>query len=345
MYSGTDLDELKRAHPIDDVVANYGISLRRSGRYLVGRCPFHPDGGRPNLCVYPATASFYCFRCAAGGDVITFLRRLEDLSFLEAVARLSGEPGQRRCVGAVPVKRPTRPPIDRDERVCLAAAVDFYQTRLFRSEEALAYLAGRGLTRETIERCRLGYAAGGGLMGYLRWHRLSVGAAFRRGLLTRSGTDFLAGRIVVPEIRSAQPVWLIGRTIGTEPDKPKYLALPGPRPLLGWDAARIQRWVILVEGAYDWLALRQWGFPAMALCGTRVCAMALTALGRFETIYLALDADPAGQEAAAILEQALGARAHRLELPGVKDVGQLAQHPNGRELFAGSLERWHPRAA
>lgn len=346
MSSGTDLDELKRAHPIDGVVASYGITLRRSGRNLVGRCPFHPDGGRPNLCVYPTTSSFYCFRCAAGGDVITFIRRLEGLSFPEAVARLGGEPVRNWSLRPPATRRPGRRlRVDRDECACLAAAVDFYQNQLFRSQAALDYLAGRGIQRETIERYRLGYAAGTGLISYLRWRRLPVGAAYRRGLITRSGIDFLAGRVVVPEIRSAQPVWLIGRGIGAKPAGPKYLALPGPRPLLGWEEARTGSSVVLVEGIFDWLVLRQWDIPALALCGTHVRTAVLAALGCFETIYLALDADPAGVEATATLLQTLDLRARRLDLPGVKDVAQLAMLPNGPEVFARTLERWQRRAA
>jgi DNA primase len=53
-----DTAALKSAHPIADVVARYGVDLRPCGRTLVGRCPFHADQGRPNLTVYPATASY-----------------------------------------------------------------------------------------------------------------------------------------------------------------------------------------------------------------------------------------------------------------------------------------------
>ena len=91
MYS-TDVQTLKRLRPIAEAVESYGIPLRRMGRSLIGRCPFHNDGGRPNLNVYPATESFYCFRCGMGGDVITFIRQIDGLSFPEALARLEGRP-------------------------------------------------------------------------------------------------------------------------------------------------------------------------------------------------------------------------------------------------------------
>src|SRR5581483_5462557 len=79
--------QLKRDHPIEQVIAGYGVRLRSSGRRAVGHCPFHDDE-HPSLVVYPDTASFYCFGCRTGGDVITFIRRYEGLSFLDAVARL-----------------------------------------------------------------------------------------------------------------------------------------------------------------------------------------------------------------------------------------------------------------
>jgi DNA primase len=63
MLQRIDTGALKRAHPIADVVAGYGIELRPQGRALVGRCPFHPDAGRPNLHLYPDSASWYCYRC------------------------------------------------------------------------------------------------------------------------------------------------------------------------------------------------------------------------------------------------------------------------------------------
>ena len=87
-----DTDALKLAHPVEDVVARYGIELKRQGRSLVGKCPFHADGGRPNLTVFPATRSWFCFRCGVGGDVVKFVMLAEDVGFLEAV-ELLGETG------------------------------------------------------------------------------------------------------------------------------------------------------------------------------------------------------------------------------------------------------------
>jgi DNA primase len=79
-----DVDALRERHPITAVVAAYGISLRPAGQSLIGRCPFHPDGGRPNFHVYPESQRWYCFRCAIGGDAIDFVRRQEGVGFADA---------------------------------------------------------------------------------------------------------------------------------------------------------------------------------------------------------------------------------------------------------------------
>src|SRR5205085_3835896 len=84
-----DTDALRRDHPLSELVASYGIELRRSGAALVGRCPFHTDGGRPNLHLY-RSGRWICYRCGEAGDVIDFVQRIENVSFREAVTRLQG---------------------------------------------------------------------------------------------------------------------------------------------------------------------------------------------------------------------------------------------------------------
>ena len=102
MLTRIDTGQLKRAHPVEEVVCRYGIELRPVGRALVGRCPFHADGGRPNLHVYPGNASWYCYRCTSGGDVISFVMRLEGLGFRDAVARrVGGVTAAERVTGGV----------------------------------------------------------------------------------------------------------------------------------------------------------------------------------------------------------------------------------------------------
>lgn len=330
-----DTAAIRADYPVAAVVEHCGIALRPSGRALVGRCPFHRDQGRPNLHVYADTASWYCYRCGAGGDVIDFVRRIEGLGFRAAVARLVGDsppafpstspPPRRRSPSAGP-----RPP---DERACLAAAVDLYHRRLLDDPAALAYVAARGIDRDTLVRHRVGYAAGNTLVSELRHAGLSPNAAARAGLLVRGGRERFDGRVVVPEIRESGPVWLVGRAVAPGDTTPRYLGLPGRKPLLGWESVREERTVYLTEGPFDWLALRSWDLPALALIGTHARREELDSLARFPRVYLALDSDEAGREATEALRGLLGARAVPIPLPGAKDVADLALRPDGRDAF------------
>jgi DNA primase len=167
---------------------------------------------------------------------------------------------------------------------------------------------------------------------------LPLGAARRVGILGPDGRELLAGRVIVPEIRSGQPIWLVGRTITPTEREPKYLGLAGRKPLLGWEAAASARQVWLTEGVFDWLTLSCWGFPALALVGTHARPATLRALERFDRVWLVLDNDQAGREATAHLRRVLGSRATAMTLPGVKDVAELAPQPDGRACFQRTIE-------
>jgi DNA primase len=99
-HARIDTDRLRLNHPIADLIARYGIELRRSGSTLVGRCPFHQDGGRPNLTVFPRSGRFVCFRCQARGDAISFVQQLEHVTFREAAERLGADPNPSSIGGA-----------------------------------------------------------------------------------------------------------------------------------------------------------------------------------------------------------------------------------------------------
>lgn len=350
MRHSIDTASVKRDRPVAEVVARFGIDLHRSGRTLVGRCPFHLDRGRPNFHVYEGTQSWYCFRCAEGGDVIRFVERIANVDFRQAVELLDG-PLTVQCTRQPRYFRPAKPCLRPElvhgpvERACLAAAVEVYHNRLLADSCALAYVESRRIDRPTVDACRLGFAAGDELVAHLRWLRLPMQAAVRVGLLGRHGRECLAGRVIVPEIRAGQPIWLIGRTIDPASAGPKYLGLPGRKPLFGWDVAASQQEVWLVEGIFDYLTLRSWGIPALALVGTQVRSETLATLDRFHRVYLALDNDLAGREATARLSAHLGARAVPVSLPdGVKDVADLAHWPNGRDLLLRARDIVAPAA-
>lgn len=85
------LEQLRANTDIESVISPY-VNLRRRGKNLVGLCPFHNEK-TPSFTVYPENGSFYCFGCGVGGDVITFVRRMENLDYMEAVKQLADRAG------------------------------------------------------------------------------------------------------------------------------------------------------------------------------------------------------------------------------------------------------------
>jgi DNA primase len=328
-----DTDLIRRDHPIADVVVASGLQLRPMGGRLTGVCPFHGDT-RPSLIVYPATRSYYCFGCGAGGDVIDFVARLNKVGFKEAVDMLRGPAGKRatvtrfHCVAEAPSVHPD------DAARVVEAAVDFYHGALWRTPEALAYLRSRGVRESTIANCRLGFGESG-LTGHLTKKRADLDVARSLGLL-QGNRECFAGRVIIPEVVDGRAVWLTGRSLDER--EPRYLNLRIEKPVLGLDRLKGDA-VVLVEGPFDWLTAVGWGFDTAALLGTRVSERVLRQLDRFTQVYLALDNDEAGREAVRNLTEALGRRAIPVRLPpGVCDVSALAQE-GGRPAFISCILR------
>ena len=320
-----EIDLIKRENPLERVMAERGVKLQRRGGRFVARCPFHEEQ-HPSLVVYPETRSFYCFGCRASGDVIDFVRRVEKVDFKEAIRRLAGNKGANRA----PLPQPSRLTVD--DQLILAAAANVYHETLLRNERALRYVESRGVASAVARRCRLGFSDGQSLRPFLQRHRLSLRRAGQLGLLRRDGSEPLAGRIVIPELREGQCIWMVGRALDDR--RLKYLGLSLPKPILGYERVRGQRLVFVTEGAFDYLTGVAWNLPVCALLGTHVRAERLAFLQRAGEVVLVFDNDEPGRAAATELAATLGSRAAVLELPeGVKDLSELAQRPNGRQTF------------
>jgi DNA primase len=332
-----DVNSIRQAAPIEEVVTRAGVELQPNGHRLVGYCPFHRDGC-PSLVVYPRNESYFCFGCGASGDVIDFVGRLHGVGFKEAAAMLVGESQHQATPRRARILRLTSrqgaEPLTGAEADVIDAAACFYHDALWRNERALAYLADRGIEHNTARRCRLGFACGG-LAGHLNRSGLSLAAARRVGLLA-GGHDTMLGRIIVPDLKDGRAMWLTGRALGA--DGLRYLNLRLPTPMLGLGLVRGDE-VVVTEGPFDWLTAVQWALPAVALLGTRVSRSTIQALSRFRRVFLALDSDEAGRRATGQLMSALGSRAIPVELPSsVHDLNDLGRTPAGREAFLSCLE-------
>ena len=140
--------------------------------------------------------------------------------------------------------------------------------------------------------------------------------------------------VVVPDLFGVLVRWLVGRAMN--PDvKPRFQALPSPKPVLGLGRlGPAPSLAVVTEGVFDWLAVAQWGIPACAALGTQGVERVADALRGCPRVLLAFDNDDAGREATERLLTLLGRRAAAVTLPqGVGDVADLATHPHGRAVF------------
>lgn len=332
-----DIEEVKRRHPVADVIAAHGVVLRATGRRFMGCCPFHEDD-RPSLVVYPDTRSFHCFGCGATGDVIDFVRRVRNLGFRGALDWLGALPPAvpHHRGRAASGRKPRR--LSLDDRLILTATSELYHEALLRTPRALRYLEARGVPAWLVRRTRLGFSDGTQLVPYLKRRRLSLLRAGEMGLLYGDGREAMRGRVVIPDLRAGYCAWMTGRALDDGHDTVKYLGLALPRPLLGYDGVRGRRRVFVTEGPFDWLTLVGWGLPACALLGSQPGRETAALLRHVRSVVLVLDRDEAGAAGAARFAEELAGRVQVLELPaGAKDVSDLGAHPDGRAAFFDAL--------
>jgi len=332
-----DIAALKRRHPLGDVVEAAGVALRGRGRVRQGLCPLHEER-EGSFTVYADTQRWYCFGCGLGGDVLDFIQRTDGVDLPEAIRRLEASPASP-AVMLTPPQAPTSLPPDRDPSL-LTAAMRCYQRQLELSEDAQAYLASRGIDAGAARRLGLGYASGRGLRGWLNEAGFDDGRILGSGLVT-DGRERFRGMIVVPELVGNRVHWMAGRAVWPR-FRPRFQALPGPKPVLG--LARLPAdapWVVVAEGLFDWLVLTAWDLPAVAALGTQGMDKLASALQGQPRVFLSFDADEAGSEAADQLGTLLGPhRARVVTLPaGVDDVAELGARQDGRSVFLDLLQR------
>ncbi len=339
--ASVDIPALKARHPLGDAVEAAGVRLRGRGRVRQGVCPFH-DEAEGSFTVYEDSQRFWCFGCGDGGDVLDFIRHMDSLTLPEAIARLDGSPGlaPRAANRPARTRRPASAALPLRDPALLTAAARFYAGLLRRSTEARVYLASRGVGPVAADRLGLGYAPGGGLRQALE----SLGFTEKRigdsGMFVERGAERFAGMVVVPDASGGLVRWLVGRALDPGA-RPRFQALPGPKPVLGLaELGPAPQWVVVAEGVFDWLALTGWGLPACAALGTQGVERIASALRGCPRVFLAFDGDEAGREATDGLLTLLGRRAAAVALPhGIGDVAELAALSHGRSVFLRLLSQ------
>jgi len=345
-----ELATLKETHPLEAVATRYRLALATSGTRLVALCPFHEET-RPSFTIFPETQRWWCFGCRRGGDVIELVRLLEGVGFREAVERLGRSPSEIHPFPLATSQPLARQNVSTDSiyaervspegRLALQVAAACYARELRGSAHGRHYLHARGIPDALARMASLGYCSGTQLRDALRRHGVPLRAGWAVGLLVgRDGRERFTGRITIPEVRDGHACWLTSRLLEDDTDAPRYLSLPGPRPLYGAARVRDQPAVIGVEGYFDALTLWWWGLPAFAAGGVSLPTGELELLRDTRVIYLAFDQDAPGQEAAHVLARQFGSRLRLVQLPpGVKDVNELAVHPDGERQFRACLQQ------
>jgi DNA primase len=356
-------DSIERVKDAVDMVELVGArsELRRAGRQWTGLCPFH-DERTPSFSVDPEHKLYHCFGCGESGDAIKFVEATEALDFKEAVEQLAERYG-------VELKREQEDPRAEERRLrrerlmrLVERATAYYERVLWESAEAARareYLAGRGLGEETLRAFRVGYSpsAWDKVMSAAQRDGFSHEELVAAGLAQRNRDgriyDRFRGRVMFPLADARGRVLGFGARSVRDEQRPKYLNTSENelyhkgRQLFGIDRARAaaakQGRVVAVEGYTDVLALHQAGIPeVVAIMGTALTQEQLLELGRAaRTVYLALDADRAGQEAmlrAARAADGAGIELLVVSMPDGRDPADLVAQ-GGAEAFRHLLDR------
>jgi DNA primase, catalytic core len=353
------IEEIRYRNDIVDVISGY-VALKRSGSGLVGLCPFHSEK-TPSFHVKPERGIFHCFGCGAGGDVITFIRKIENLDYLNAAEFLAKRAGiqipasSRDDAVRGGVKKARILEINRE-------AAKFFHASLLKSPEALAYIDKRGLTKPVVKHFGVGYAPDA--FGAVTDHMTSLGftaeeltAAFLCGISSKTGKpfDYFRGRIMFPIIDvTGEVIAFGGRIIGD--GQPKYLntsdtpAFKKSRSLFALNFAKSDcaERMILCEGYMDVIALHAAGFTnAVATLGTALTPEQARIMKRYtKSVIICYDSDTAGQTAADRafpLLSGAGLDAKVLTVTGAKDPDEFIKKYGGdafRRLLDGSRSRF-----
>ena len=350
------LSELKYRSDISDIASSY-MQLKRRGRNLVGLCPFHSEK-TPSFNIYPENGSFYCFGCGAGGDVITFVMKIENLDYMEAVKFLAQRAGMSMPEDSVDDSMSKL-----RNRVYEAnrEAARFFYAKLYSKEgvQALSYLHSRALTDNTIKRFGLGFSPDSrfALTNHLKSKGFTDSELIAANLVfkTRSGNgvvDRFYNRVMFPIIDLRGNVIAFGGRIMTD-QKPKYLntsdtiVFNKSRNLFSLNNAKNSgtRRLILCEGYMDVIAINQAGFAeAVATLGTALTQEQAVLMKRYcDEVVICYDTDEAGQKATAraisILRNA-GLVVRVLSIPGSKDPDEFIRKngDQGASAFKNLLE-------
>lgn len=344
--------ELKYRNSIDSVISNY-VSLKKRGNNLIGLCPFHNEK-TPSFTLYPENGSFYCFGCHTGGDVISFIMKIENLDYMNAVKLLA-----ERSSLQMPVDDAYDDRMEKLKSEVVKAnklAAKFFCARLLddMGRETREYLTGRGLSVKTVRAFGIGYAPDSWdmLYKYLRSQNISDDAIFEANLCGKGKNgkmyDRFRNRVMFPIIDvRGNVVAFSGRNLPGVESGGKYVntsetcVYKKGDMLFGLNVAKnyCSERAILVEGNLDVIAMHQAGFQnTVGSLGTAFTPNQARLISRYtKEIVVMLDADKAGENATdkviPILSEA-NVNIRILRLPDCKDPDEYLKKYSAERLRA-----------
>ena len=346
------LQELKFKTDIEDIISTY-VTLKKRGNTSVGLCPFHNEK-TPSFTVYNDTQSFYCFGCGAGGDAIGFIRKIENLDYIDAVKLLAQRAGmqmpQDGFDDSISKKRRRILEINRESAKFFHSYMMSEQGRV-----GLEYFLNRGLTKKTITKFGLGYAPDSwdSLLKHLKSLGYGIGEMVDAGVVkvgrNNNYYDTFKNRVITPIIDVRGNVIAFGGRV-LDDSKPKYvntsdtLVYKKTNELFALNLAKDsgKDTLILCEGYMDVISMHQAGFTnAVAGCGTALTSEQVRLISRYANeVILAYDADEAGQKAVHKAMNLFKTTDVKIKVPkfvGGKDPDEIIKKL-GRDKFKGMLE-------
>ena len=358
MISPQIIEEIKYRNDIEEVISQH-VSLKRAGNNLNGLCPFHSEK-TPSFTVFTGTKSFYCFGCGAGGDVISFVMRTENLTYVDALRALAKRSGIE-----IPEDDKSQRAGVRRERIIEMNkdAARFFHECLKKSREAQEYLSNRKLSTALIKHFGIGYAPNDfeALAKHLRskgYTQEEMSEGFLCSISKKNGRsyDIFRNRIMFPIIDVKGDIIAFGgRTLSTDKSEAKYIntndtpVFNKRRNLFALNYAKnsCSEQMILCEGYMDVISLHGAGFTnAVASCGTAFTPDQARLMKKYtKNAIICFDADEAGQRNADKVFRLLsevGLEAKLLKVENAKDPDEFIGK-FGKEAFTRLLNRSRSR--
>lgn len=305
-----------------DLLQEDKIQLKQSGNgRWVAICPFHEGDRTPSFTVYP-DQNYFCFGCRAWGDAVGWLVNYRNMVPSKAFELVGSDYKFQQAPKVIKVNHMAQ------AYPFLYRVAEEYHKFLLTHKGAMAYLESRGLTLDSIKKYKIGYTDGR-VLNIKSDEEFEL--AQKVGVLTDKGRERLTHRITIPNVVSNNADYIMGRTVIN--DNIKYLGTGGQKPLQGaWDIRLSFTW-FLVEGHFDWLILRQWGYPVVAIGGAYTSRDNISLLKNRRVIMIP-DNDDEGAKAAEYMKSKLP----NMEILdysqlGVKDIGELGPDPLGSAKF------------